>query len=149
NQFPTRGPSLVALPFSLKYARMLEQIDASDAERSGFVVARDQLLEQSLAFLVQLPVDELCRRTRRKWYTVLSQAIPSSTLFVATKDNAYMPHPCAMSSDDLDKLEAVERLLGKAIIDGQVLLVRLCVPLFKALLSTPVMILDVRHVVSA
>ncbi|EQC31954.1 hypothetical protein SDRG_10469 [Saprolegnia diclina VS20] len=152
---------LVALPFSLKYAWMLEQIDASYAERSGFVVARDQLLEQSLAFLMQLPVDELCRRTRvtmagedaldaggvqREWYTVLSQAILSSTLFVATHDNVYMPHPNATSSDDLDKLEAVGRLLGKAIIDGQVLPMRLCVPLFKALLGTPVSIHDVRYV---
>ncbi|KDO23893.1 hypothetical protein SPRG_10038 [Saprolegnia parasitica CBS 223.65] len=112
-------------------------IDASDAERSGFVVARDQLLEPSLAFLVQCQLTSSASARGSRWRAKM-RSTPA--------DNAYMPHPCATSSDDLDKLEAVERLLGKAIIDGHVLPMRLCVPLFKALLGTPAMILDVRYV---
>ena len=87
--YAIQAAQLRSLPFSLKYAWMLEQMAASYDSRSGFTVARDQLLEQSLAFLMQLPPNELCSTTRvtmagedaldaggvqREWYTVLAHA---------------------------------------------------------------------------
>ncbi|OQR92625.1 HECT E3 ubiquitin ligase [Achlya hypogyna] len=154
--------TLQELPFSLKYAWLLEQIAASYDGRSGFTVARDQVLDQSLTFLMQLAPHELCRTTRvtmagedaldaggvqREWYTVLANAVMASGLFMPTNatDHVYMVHPGATSASDLDQFEAIGRLLGKAIIDGQVLPLRLCVPLFKALLGTPLSIEDVRY----
>ncbi|KDO24857.1 hypothetical protein SPRG_09689 [Saprolegnia parasitica CBS 223.65] len=161
--YAAQAAQLRSLPFSLKYAWMLEQMAASYDSRSGFTVARDHVLEQSLAFLMQLPPTELCSTTRvtmagedaldaggvqREWYTVLAHAIldESAKLFVATNTtDVYMLHPGATSPNALAKIEAVGRLLGKAIIDGQVLPMRLCVPLFKALLGAPVSVRDVSY----
>ncbi|OQR81172.1 HECT E3 ubiquitin ligase, partial [Achlya hypogyna] len=160
--------TLVDLNFSLKYAWLLGQISSLHMKYAQLKVYRDKIFDESLCILLHMEPENLCTLTRvtmlgesgvdaggiqREWYTVLTIAIfePARGLFVLEnkKENAYFLNPNSAIDYGRDHLlcfQAVGRLLGRAILDGQVLPFRLCLPLFKAILGTPLSMEDVRHI---
>ncbi|KDO22346.1 hypothetical protein SPRG_12807 [Saprolegnia parasitica CBS 223.65] len=156
-------PQLAALQassFSTKYLWFLSQLDAlPSASIAKLSVHRGKLLDGSMRLLEQLPLQQLCAQTRieligeigvdagglqREWYTMLTQAIldESAGLFVATDNYKYTiaPH----SSVRPARYRCVGRLLGRALLDGQVLPFHLCTPMYKLLLGLPLSLLDVQ-----
>ncbi|KDO19036.1 hypothetical protein SPRG_15222, partial [Saprolegnia parasitica CBS 223.65] len=149
------------------YIWLLEQIAASYTEKVKVKVYRDKILTESLEILLALPQDKLCSFTRvslygesgvdagglqREWYTLLTHALfePSTGLFIAAnqaeRSFGINPHSARDHGEThLARFEAFGRLLARAILDGQVLQCHLCVPLFKALLGTPLSMDDVMH----
>ncbi|EQC27377.1 hypothetical protein SDRG_14819 [Saprolegnia diclina VS20] len=163
----TQLESLRLQSFSVKYIWLLEQIAASYTEKVKVKVYRDKILTESLDILLALPTDKLCSFTRvslfgetgvdagglqREWYTLLTHALfePSTGLFIAANEAersfGINPHSARdHGATHLARFEAFGRLLARAILDGQVLQCHLCVPLFKALLGTPLSMDDVMH----
>jgi E3 ubiquitin ligase SMURF1/2 len=77
---------------------------------------------------------------QREWYSLMAQAFLDHDIFLA-RSLGLNP-----SYEDKDHFLALGRFLARAIIDGQVLPFTLTVPLFKALLGTPLSIHDVRYI---
>ncbi|ETV72035.1 hypothetical protein H257_12838 [Aphanomyces astaci] len=158
---------LTRLSFSLKYAWLLEQLAANYDGHARLVVSRDTILEQSLTGLAKTPLRNLCTLSvitlehetavdaggvTREWYSVLALAIlePSQGLFIVTNqdDQSFFINPNSErvhGPNHLERYLAIGRLLGRAIIDEQVLPFHFCVPLFKMLLGYPVSIQDIRY----
>ncbi|RHZ29388.1 hypothetical protein DYB37_011179 [Aphanomyces astaci] len=156
---------LQALPFSLKYAWLLSYLAVEyHAAHAKLTLTRATIFDQSMHALNTAHVDQLCLLTiislvgesavdaggvTREWYTLLTMAIvdESRGLFVVTShpDQSFFVNPKSIDPTHLDQYQAVGRLLGKAIIDEQVLPFHFCVPLFKMLLGYPVSIQDIRY----
>ncbi|RHY21926.1 hypothetical protein DYB36_011630 [Aphanomyces astaci] len=158
---------LTRLSFSLKYAWLLEQLAANYDGHARLVVSRDTILEQSLTGLAKTPLRNLCTLSvitlehetavdaggvTREWYSVLALAIlePSQGLFIVTNqdDQSFFINPNSErvhGPNHLERYLAIGRLLGRAIIDEQVLPFHFCVPLFKMLLGYPISIEDIRY----
>ncbi|RHZ02053.1 hypothetical protein DYB26_011476, partial [Aphanomyces astaci] len=154
-------------PFAFKYAWLVGHLNATYTGHVKFTVTRAGILEESLQVLSQLPRHQLCSFTSialrgevaldaggvaREWYTLLSNAIldTSNGLFMVSNndDQSFFINPNSERDhgpNHLADFQAVGRLLGKAIIDEQVLPFHFCVPLFKMLLGYPVSIEDVRY----
>ncbi|KAF0689329.1 hypothetical protein As57867_019150, partial [Aphanomyces stellatus] len=157
---------LQAPTFSIKYAHLLKQIAHSYTNYTKMKVSRDQLFTESTMLLTTIPHDKLCAMTKitllgesgidaggvtREWYTLFSTAIlgPERGLFIINKtDQSLFINPNSATHHGPNHLQvyhAIGRLLGKAIVDGQVLPFQFSVPLFKALLGYPVSIEDIRY----
>ncbi|OQR89890.1 HECT E3 ubiquitin ligase [Achlya hypogyna] len=163
-------PQLKALSdasFGLKYAWLLAQIPATFTGYAKVKVYRDEIFLESLSLLLQMESGKhLCGFThvtllgesgvdaggiQREWYTELTVAIFDETrgLFSRANKDSYVINPnsaIAYGEEHLLCFQAVGRLLGRAIVDGQVLPCNLSVPLFKAILGTPLSMEDVRHI---
>ncbi|CAK4724683.1 unnamed protein product [Aphanomyces euteiches] len=154
-------------PFSLKYARLVSYIAATYTGHTKFNVARHTVLNQSLTAITDLQPSELCTLTTitlegesgidaggimREWYTILVLAIfePKQGLFVANKaDQSFSINPNSKKAhgpSHLEKFHSIGRLLGRAIVDGQVLPFHLSIPLFKMLLGYPVSMDDIQYI---
>ncbi|CAK4084872.1 unnamed protein product, partial [Aphanomyces euteiches] len=127
---------------------------------------RDNIFKESLWALENLKVDQLCSRTKvtlkgevavdaggvsREWYTLLTYAIfePKRGLFIANKTDQYFFINPNSERDHgrkhLEKFHAIGRLLGRAIVDEQVLPFHFSVPLFKMILGYPISMDDIRY----
>ncbi|KAF0709139.1 hypothetical protein As57867_006064, partial [Aphanomyces stellatus] len=154
------------LPFSLKYAWLLAHLAETYRGHTKLKIARDNVFEHSLGAFAKAPVEYLCALTHinfvgegavdaggvtREWYSVLSLAIlePTQGLFITNKtDQSFFINPNSAKDHGPNHLErylAIGRLLGRAIVDEQVLPFQFSVPLFKALLGYPVSIEDIRY----
>ncbi|RHY99252.1 hypothetical protein DYB35_011083 [Aphanomyces astaci] len=153
--------------FSIKYAWLLEQLSLVYTGHTKIEVRRAALMPMSLKLLGEIKPDNLCTKTKvtllgesavdaggvsREWYTLVTMAIfeANQGLFmVANKDDqSFFINPNSERDHGeyhLADFQAVGRLLGRAIIDGQVLPFHFCVPLFKMLLGYPVSIQDIRY----
>ncbi|KAF0716257.1 Aste57867_2945 [Aphanomyces stellatus] len=157
---------LQPLGFSLKYAWLISSIAASIQSYIKMKVFRTKLFDESVQLLSRIPRDQICSMTKisllgekgidaggvtREWYSLLTNAIlePERGLFVTNKaDRSLFINPNSAKdhgSNHLQVYHAIGRLLGKAIVDGQVLPFQFSVPLFKALLGYPVSIEDIRY----
>ncbi|EQC32983.1 hypothetical protein, variant [Saprolegnia diclina VS20] len=157
--------ALSDLNFSLKYAWLLAHISSISMKYAQLKVYRDKIFDESLYILLHMQPAQLCTLTRvtmlgesgvdaggiqREWYTVLTAAVfdPAKGLFVLATDFAYALNPTSATAYGPDHLlcyRAIGRLLGRAVLDGQVLPCRLALPLFKAILGTPLSLQDVRY----
>ncbi|ETV72060.1 hypothetical protein H257_12853 [Aphanomyces astaci] len=153
--------------FSIKYAWLLEQLSLVYTGHTKIEVRRATLMPMSLKLLGEIKPDNLCTKTKvtllgesavdaggvsREWYTLVTMAIfetKEGLFMVANKDDqSFFINPNSERDhgpNHLADFQAVGRLLGRAIIDGQVLPFHFCVPLFKMLLGYPVSIEDVRY----
>ncbi|RLO13096.1 hypothetical protein DYB28_003070 [Aphanomyces astaci] len=153
--------------FSLKYAWLLTQISHSYKNYSKMQVYRDKIFDESLEIVLLLRPTHLCTMTRiellgesgidaggvlREWYSLLTVSLFAADrgLFVPANkaEQSYFINPAAASSANPNHLRhyhAIGRVLGRAIVDGQVLPFHLCAPLFKVLLGTPLAFEDVWH----
>ncbi|ETW05879.1 hypothetical protein, variant [Aphanomyces invadans] len=158
---------LTAQSFSLKYAWLLTQIAHGYKNYSKMQVYRDKIFDESLEILMLLRPDHLCAMTRiellgesgidaggvlREWYSLLTLSLfePERGLFIPANkaEQAYFINPSSgvdHGPDHLRRFQAIGRMLGSAIVDGQVLPFHLCTPLFKALLGSPLAFEDVWH----
>ncbi|CAK4078881.1 unnamed protein product [Aphanomyces euteiches] len=158
---------LSAQSFSLKYAWLLTQISHSYKGYFKMKVYREKIIEESLEILMIVPPDRLCTMTRieflgesgidaggvlREWYSQLTQTIfePSRGLFIAANkaEQSYWINPESAidhGPNQLRHFQAIGRLLGGAIVNGQVLPFHLSLPLFKILVGTPLSFEDVQH----
>ncbi|KAF0715037.1 hypothetical protein As57867_003588, partial [Aphanomyces stellatus] len=154
------------LAFSLKYAWLMAYLTEAYNLHAKFTLSRATIFEQSMTALAQAPIDMLCRLTivtlegesaidaggvTREWYSLLALAIlePKQGLFITNKtDQSFFINPNSAKDHGPNHLErylAIGRLLGRAIVDEQVLPFQFSVPLFKALLGYPVSIEDIRY----
>ncbi|RHY31660.1 hypothetical protein DYB32_003286 [Aphanomyces invadans] len=156
-----------SLSFSLKFAWLVNQLTTLDSTHTKMKVYRNKIFEESIQLLVILKVDQLCSKTKitllgesaidaggvtREWYTLLTDEIFSADqglFFVSNvEDQSFFIQPNSATlngPNHLNHFLAVGRLLGRAIIDGQVLPFHFCVPLFKMLLGYPVSMDDIRY----
>ncbi|KAF0686101.1 Aste57867_22066 [Aphanomyces stellatus] len=156
---------LTTQSFSLKYAWLLTQIAHSYKGYSKMRIYRDKIFEESLEILMFIDPVQLCSMTRiellgesgidaggvlREWYSQLTLAVfePARGLFIPANksEQSYFINPAARAPVDLRRFQAIGRMLGGAIVDGQVLPFRLALPLFKMLLGAPLAFQDVWHV---
>ncbi|EQC32980.1 hypothetical protein, variant [Saprolegnia diclina VS20] len=162
--FP-RCQEIASWTFHLKYAWLHSQIHNLLHGYAQVRVYRDRIFEESIPLLLLMTAKHLCAATRvmmlgesgvdaggiqREWYTVLTTAVfdPAKGLFVLATDFAYALNPTSATAYGPDHLlcyRAIGRLLGRAVLDGQVLPCRLALPLFKAILGTPLSLQDVRY----
>ncbi|KAF0716258.1 Aste57867_2947 [Aphanomyces stellatus] len=161
-----QSSDLTSLSFSLKYSWLLQQMAGAVEGYTKLKVYRAELFRESIQILNLIPEDQLCTMTKisllgesgidaggvtREWYTLLSSAIfePDQGLFITNKaDQSLFINPNSATHHGPNHLQvyhAIGRLLGKAIVDGQVLPFQFSVPLFKALLGYPVSIEDIRY----
>ncbi|KAH9091248.1 hypothetical protein LEN26_018822 [Aphanomyces euteiches] len=157
---------LQALPFSLKYAWLLAQLAETYQSHARLTVRREEIFERSIEALNNASASLVCSLTMitfqgesavdaggvtREWYTLLTYSIfdPKEGLFVANKaDQSFFIN--ANSEHDhgpkhLEKYHAIGRLLGRAIVDEQVLPFQFSTPLFKMILGYPVSMDDIRY----
>ncbi|KAF0699120.1 hypothetical protein As57867_010236, partial [Aphanomyces stellatus] len=154
------------LAFSLKYAWIVAHLNSTYTTHTKITVHRSTIFDESMAALAQAPRQKLCRLTvvtlegesaidaggvTREWYSLLTLAIlePKQGLFITNKtDQSFFINPNSAKDHGPNHLErylAIGRLLGRAIVDEQVLPFQFSVPLFKALLGYPVSIEDIRY----
>ncbi|CAK4129829.1 unnamed protein product [Aphanomyces euteiches] len=154
------------LHFSLTYAWLLSYLSYSYNDKRHVTTTRDNIFKESLWALENLKVDQLCSRTKvtlkgevavdaggvsREWYTLLTYAIfePKRGLFIANKTDQYFFINPNSERDHgrkhLEKFHAIGRLLGRAIVDEQVLPFHFSVPLFKMILGYPISMDDIRY----
>ncbi|ETV94704.1 hypothetical protein H310_11679 [Aphanomyces invadans] len=158
---------LQTTPFSLKYAWLLSYLATVYPSHAKLTLRRESIFDQSMYALTKAPTDQLCFLTiislvgesavdaggvTREWYTLLTMAIMDERrgLFTVTNnaDQSYYINPNSENvhgANHLDRYLAIGRLLGRAIIDEQVLPFHFCVPLFKMLLGYPVSMDDIRY----
>ncbi|RHY32089.1 hypothetical protein DYB25_013825, partial [Aphanomyces astaci] len=154
--------TLRSYTFSIKYAWLLEQLSLVYTGHTKIEVRRAALMPMSLKLLGEIKPDNLCTKTKitllgesaidaggvsREWYTLVTKAIfeaDEGLFMVANKDDqSFFINPKSERDhgpNHLADFQAIGRLLGRAIIDGQVLPFHFCVPLFKMLLGYPVSI---------
>ncbi|KAH9180927.1 hypothetical protein AeNC1_017098 [Aphanomyces euteiches] len=153
--------------FSLKYAWMVNQIALAYSNYTKIKVYRSKLFEESIQIIMHIPLNQLCTLTKisllgesgidaggvaREWYMLLTTALfePKQGLFVVNKsDQSFSVNPNSArdhGSKHLERFHAIGRLLGRAIVDGQVLPFHFSVPLLKILLGYPVSMDDIRYV---
>ncbi|ETV72062.1 hypothetical protein, variant [Aphanomyces astaci] len=159
--------ALHSMHFSLKYAWMVDQVATSNYDHTKLKIYRRNIFDESVELLMHVPVNQLCTKTMitllgesaidaggvtREWYTLLTTEIfndEQGLFMVANKDDqSFFINPNSERDHGeyhLADFQAIGRLLGRAIIDGQVLPFHFCVPLFKMLLGYPVSIEDVRY----
>ncbi|ETV72086.1 hypothetical protein H257_12871 [Aphanomyces astaci] len=158
---------LQSLSFSLKYAWLVTELSGLTEKHTKMKIFRAKVFQESIHVLMLISPDQLCTKTKitllgesaidaggvtREWYTLLTTEIFSDEqgLFMVTNkdDQSFFINPNSERDhgpNHLADFQAVGRLLGRAIIDGQVLPFHFCVPLFKMLLGYPVSIEDIRY----
>jgi len=160
---------LEKLNFSYKYAWLLTQLSTSVKENNYIKLKlyREFLFEESMEILMHIDVNDICLTTRilligepgvdagglqREWYMLVTQAAFDETkgLFIRcnTSDTSYFINPNSEIDHGLNHLQhfnAVGRLMGRAILDGQALPVFLCSPFLKLITGTPISMEDIRY----
>ncbi|KAG9409812.1 hypothetical protein AC1031_020119 [Aphanomyces cochlioides] len=131
-----------------------------------FVVRRDHIVEDSFAHIMRLNYDQLRQRWRvtfegepaldaggvfREWLTLLVTELfdPAFGLFVSTASSDHCawinPNSAAMRGPNhLEYYTLAGRLLGKALLEEQLLPVHLALPLLKHILGVPISFSDLQ-----
>ncbi|CAK4687516.1 hypothetical protein LEN26_007984 [Aphanomyces euteiches] len=131
-----------------------------------FVVRRDHIVEDSFAHIMRLNYDQLRQRWRvrfegepaldaggvfREWLTLLVTELfdPAFGLFVSTASSDHCawinPNSAAMRGPNhLEYYTLAGRLLGKALLEEQLLPVHLSLPLLKHILGVPISFSDLQ-----
>ncbi|KAF0737531.1 hypothetical protein Ae201684P_006328 [Aphanomyces euteiches] len=153
-----------SLAFSAKYAWFLDQVSTIvlpyEAHHFRFKTRREHVVEEALAHLSQLDGDLGCATTRyefkgeiaidagavqREWYMLVAQSIMDESLglfSIADHDtNGYYINPASQTK--ITEFRAVGRFLAQAILSGQVVPLQFSPVLFKAILGSPMTLLDV------
>ncbi|CAK4772520.1 unnamed protein product [Aphanomyces euteiches] len=153
------------LAFSSKYAWFLDQVDSIvlpyETHRMRLKTQRPNVATEALNHLDKLEGDLRCATTRyefqgeaaidagavqREWYMLVAQSIADESfgLFVITNHatNSYYLNPAAGARSG--EYQAVGRFLAQAILSGQVLPLQFSPVLFKAILGSPLSLLDIQ-----
>lgn len=152
-----------AFPVKFAYfvARSSSLLRPAETEVLELVVRREFVVEKSLEFLCCLDPAQLHSVMRinfenesgidaggvhREWFVLLNELVvnPSLGLFSLTDcaDQAYTLNPGAIDEERLTQLFAIGRLLGRALLEGEVLSFHLSLPLLKIIIGHPLTLND-------
>ncbi|KAF0696575.1 Aste57867_12698 [Aphanomyces stellatus] len=158
------------LPFSIKYAWFLHHLTdfltPYNELHLQIKVNRPRLLDEAMDTLVGVEGKALCATMRfefvgeqaldagavqREWYLLVAQHLltEEAGLFIEVnrEDHSYFPNPHAASrrSDYAIAFHSIGRFIGRALLDGQMLPLRLSPVVMKAMLGIPVSLDDMEH----
>ncbi|GLE05584.1 hypothetical protein PINS_up014616 [Pythium insidiosum] len=159
------------LPFQRKYAWFLERTGAMlkswDEGRIKLSVHRENILVESMEQLLGIQLEHLHFPLRiefigevgidagglqREWFSILFSKLldDSLGLFMNCHRNnqtvAINPNSVDCTADHLLYFRGIGRLLGRALLEGQTMQARLCLPILKHLLGVPITFSDLQYV---
>ncbi|RLN20983.1 hypothetical protein BBJ28_00008049 [Nothophytophthora sp. Chile5] len=159
------------LPFPKKYAWFLERMGALlrpwEEGRIKLRVAREHILVESMEQLLGIQPEHIHFPLRiefvgepgidagglqREWFSILFGRLLDDELglFMTchrhTQAVAINPHSEDCTADHLLYFRGIGRLVGRALLEGQTMQARLCLPILKHLLGTPITFSDLQYV---
>ncbi|KAG7401298.1 hypothetical protein PHYBOEH_002102 [Phytophthora boehmeriae] len=159
------------LPFPRKYAWFLERMGALlrpwEEGRIKLRVQREHILVESMEQLLGIQPEHIHFPLRiefvgeagidagglqREWFSILFGRLLDDELglFMTchrhTQAVAINPHSEDCTADHLLYFRGIGRLLGRALLEGQTMQARLCLPILKHLLGTPITFSDLQYV---
>ncbi|KAE8980167.1 hypothetical protein PR003_g25051 [Phytophthora rubi] len=159
------------LPFPKKYAWFLERMGALlrpwEEGRIKLRVQREHILVESMEQLLGIQPEHIHFPLRiefvgeagidagglqREWFSILFGRLLDDELglFMTchrhTQAVAINPHSEDCTADHLLYFRGIGRLLGRALLEGQTMQARLCLPILKHFLGTPITFSDLQYV---
>ncbi|KAI9911855.1 hypothetical protein PsorP6_009678 [Peronosclerospora sorghi] len=159
------------LPFPQKYTWFLERMAALlrpwEEGRIKLRVQREHILVESMEQLLGIQTEHIHFPLRiefigeagidagglqREWFSILFGNLLSDELglFMTchrdTQSVAINPHSEDCTADHLLYFRGIGRLLGRALLEGQTMQARLCLPILKHFLGTPITFSDLQYV---
>ncbi|TDH69606.1 hypothetical protein CCR75_002264 [Bremia lactucae] len=159
------------LPFPKKYAWFLERMSALlrpwEEGRIKLRVKRDHILVESMEQLLGIQPEHIHFPLRiefigeagidagglqREWFSILFGRLLDDELglFMTchrhTQAVAINPNSEDCTADHLLYFRGIGRLLGRALLEGQTMQARLCLPILKHFLGTPITFSDLQYV---
>lgn len=159
------------LPFPKKYTWFLERMGALlrpwEEGRIKLRVQREHILVESMEQLLGIQPEHIHFPLRiefvgeagidagglqREWFSILFGRLLDDELglFMTchrhTQAVAINPHSEDCTADHLLYFRGIGRLIGRALLEGQTMQARLCLPILKHLLGTPITFSDLQYV---
>lgn len=159
------------LPFQKKYAWFLERMNGLlrnwDEGRIKLSVHREHILVESMEQLLGIQLEHIHFPLRieflgeigidagglqREWFSILFEKLLDDALglFMNCHRNnqsvAINPNSIECTADHLLYFRGIGRLMGRALLEGQTMQARLCLPILKHLLGVPITFSDLQYV---
>lgn len=159
------------LPFPKKYSWFLERMGALlrpwEEGRIKLRVQREHILVESMEQLLGIQPEHIHFPLRiefvgeagidagglqREWFSILFGRLLDDELGLFMTCNrhtqavAINPHSEDCTADHLLYFRGIGRLLGRALLEGQTMQARLCLPILKHFLGTPITFSDLQYV---